>query len=89
MLSGSGDVSKECSEDILADWGECLVKWKRERTSRPKELNSLIRNGIPDPLRGEVWQLLCNVDKDPEMMDTYRLLLAKVSLILFKRIVLA
>uniref|UniRef100_A0A914W7E3 Beta-hexosaminidase A n=1 Tax=Plectus sambesii TaxID=2011161 RepID=A0A914W7E3_9BILA len=78
LLSGSGDVCRECSEDVLSEWAECLRSWKDEANKqRPKELNGLIRNGIPDVLRGEVWQLLAGVQNDPEMMDTYRCLLGK------------
>lgn len=39
----------------------------------------MIRNGLPDVLRGEVWQLLAGCHKEPDIMDTYRLLLGKVS----------
>lgn len=78
LLSGSGYVDKECSEETLADWGECLAKWRKDLSQKPKELSNLIRNGIPDALRGEVWQLIVGCYKDPDMMDTYRLLISKV-----------
>lgn len=38
----------------------------------------MIRNGVPDVLRGEVWQYLAKVQIDPELTQTYRLLLGKV-----------
>lgn len=45
---------------------------------RPTELPTLIKDGIPDVLRGEVWQLLAKVHVDPELVQTYRMLLEKV-----------
>lgn len=46
---------------------------------RPAELPTLINDGIPDVLRGEVWQLLAKVYVDPELVQTYRMLLEKVN----------
>ncbi|KAK0390326.1 hypothetical protein QR680_019302 [Steinernema hermaphroditum] len=78
LLSGSGEVNRECAEDVMAEWKDVLQKWKDDaENSRPKELSALIRNGIPDVLRGEVWQLLAKVNADIDLIDTYRLLLAK------------
>ncbi|VDO55854.1 unnamed protein product [Brugia timori] len=37
----------------------------------------MIRNGVPDVLRGEVWQYLAKVQIDPDLTQTYRLLLGK------------
>ncbi len=38
LLSGSGEVSKECPEDLLGAWNECIQKWKDNNGERPKEL---------------------------------------------------
>ncbi|KAI1709246.1 rab-GTPase-TBC domain-containing protein [Ditylenchus destructor] len=77
LLSGSGDVNRECSDDILAEWRALIVKWKEEPEKRPAELNSLMNLGIPDLLRGEVWQLLTKVHNDLDLAQTYRMLLEK------------
>ncbi|TKR72061.1 hypothetical protein L596_019577 [Steinernema carpocapsae] len=78
LLSGSGEVNRECAEDVMAEWKEIMQKWKDDpENSRPKELSALIRNGIPDVLRGEVWQLLAKVNADIDLIDTYRLLVGQ------------
>ncbi|CAF3908515.1 unnamed protein product [Rotaria sp. Silwood1] len=47
-------------------------------TSGRKGLQTLVRQGIPETLRGEVWQLLAGSVKDEnEIINTYRLLLIK------------
>lgn len=50
---------------------------------RPIELNEIIHDGIPDVLRGEVWQLLAKVYIDADLVQTYRMLLDKVFLLKF------
>ncbi|VDN28337.1 unnamed protein product [Gongylonema pulchrum] len=79
LLSGSGIVNQDCSEDVLSAWNKVLEEWKADpEWTRPKELADLIRNGVPDVLRGEVWQYLAKVQIDPDLTDTYRLLLGKM-----------
>ena len=34
LLSGSGDVSKECEGDILETWGDMLAKWRQNLSTR-------------------------------------------------------
>jgi len=76
MLSGTGDVSKDCSEAILEQWADTLSKWTQSG-SRPKQLVQLARQGIPDALRAEVWQRLAGYSD--EVMDKYRILISKES----------
>ncbi|KAK9874669.1 hypothetical protein WA026_005490 [Henosepilachna vigintioctopunctata] len=78
LLSGTGLVSKDCSEDVLESWAEVLNQWKTTR-KRPKQLASLVRMGIPEALRGEVWQRLSEVEEGTDMMNNYRLLITKES----------
>eukprot|EP00064_Thunnus_orientalis_P005384 superscaffoldBa00000524_g5398 len=68
LLSGSGDVSKECAEKILETWGDLLSKW---------QLPALVRSGIPEALRGEVWQLLAGCHNNDHQVEEYRTLITK------------
>ncbi|XP_017880898.1 rab GTPase-activating protein 1-like isoform X3 [Ceratina calcarata] len=78
MLSGTGEVSKDCSAGELANWAEVLDSWQVNE-QRPKLLIKLAKQGIPEALRGEVWQRLSNCDNSQEMMDRYRTLITKES----------
>lgn len=75
--SGTGSVSKDCSASELLGWSEILPKWHNKLNQRPKGLEALVRNGIPEPLRGEVWQLLSGAQQDNELMNNYRIFLTK------------
>ncbi|CAF1416598.1 unnamed protein product [Rotaria sp. Silwood1] len=80
MVSGFGYVSKECDEEVLGNWSDILSKWRKNYSERPRGLQALVRRGIPEALRGEVWQLLAgSVGDENEMVNTYRLLLTKES----------
>lgn len=78
LLSGTGLVSKDCSEDVLESWADVLSRWKSTK-QRPKQLASLVRLGIPEALRGEVWQRLAGTEESTHMMENYRLLITKDS----------
>lgn len=78
LLSGTGMVSKDCSEDVLDSWAEVLSRWKSTK-QRPKQLTSLVRLGIPEALRGEVWQRLAGTEENIQMMEKYRILITKDS----------
>lgn len=77
LLSGTGLVSKDCSEDVLESWADVLNRWKTTK-QKPKQLAGLVKMGIPEALRGEVWQRLAGIDENTQMMETYRLLITKV-----------
>ena len=66
-------------EMLLESWHEQLTKWHSNLSQRPKPVTALCRKGVPEPLRGEVWQLLAGVGDSKEMLENYRVLLSKVS----------
>lgn len=79
LLSGSGVVSKEVTDDnLLEAWHEVLVKWHQNLSQRPKQVHQLAKKGIPEALRGEVWQLLAGCHDNSELMEAYRILITKV-----------
>uniref|UniRef100_A0A8D8NXV4 Rab GTPase-activating protein 1 n=1 Tax=Culex pipiens TaxID=7175 RepID=A0A8D8NXV4_CULPI len=78
LLSGTGEVSKDCPVALLDEWNEILKEWDRDNLDRrPRNLANLVRCGIPDILRGAIWQKLANVENKTDMTDSYRVLLTK------------
>ncbi|XP_045456212.1 rab GTPase-activating protein 1-like [Melitaea cinxia] len=74
LLSGTGEVSKDCGVDVLENWAQVLRSWVG---ARPRALSQLVRVGVPEALRGEVWLRLANVDQNDKLMETYRTLISK------------
>merc|ERR1719412_3435952 len=81
LLSGFGDVSKECSGSELDSWSQVLSEWDRDNPKvYPKILPTLIRNGVPEALRGEVWQRITGASvQQEEIIEAYRVLITKES----------
>uniref|UniRef100_A0A182NKJ8 Rab-GAP TBC domain-containing protein n=1 Tax=Anopheles dirus TaxID=7168 RepID=A0A182NKJ8_9DIPT len=78
LLSGTGEVSKNCSAAQLDEWQGIILEWFQEGPERrPKNLPNLVRMGIPEALRGTVWQRLACVENRTEMFDSYRVLITK------------
>lgn len=78
LASGTGQVSKDCSQDRLDCWEPVIVEWQATG-KRPKNLASLIRQGgIPEALRCQLWQKLSYNDNRSDLNDKYRMLLAQV-----------
>jgi len=90
LLSGFGEVSKECSGNELEMWSQMLQDWdkltdqhpqKNSALSYPKTLLALNRTvGVPEALRGEVWQRFTGASsQQEEIVETYRILITKES----------
>ena len=116
LLSGFGEVSKECSGNELEMWSQmlqvrkpfipfeskelfdhlnCCVRFglqdwdkltdqhpqKNSALSYPKTLLALNRSvGVPEALRGEVWQRFTGASsQQEEIVETYRILITKES----------
>lgn len=84
LASGTGEVSKDCSQDRLDCWEPVIVEWQ-STGKRPKNLASLIRQGgIPEALRCQLWQKLSYTDsRTDSLTDKYRMLIAQVKPNLF------
>ena len=79
LLSGSGVVSKEITdENILDAWRDVLKRWHQNLAQKPKQVHHLARKGIPEALRGEVWQLLAGCPNSQDLLEAYRILMTKV-----------
>jgi len=81
LLSGSGIVSKDVTDENLLDsWHNVLKRWHQNVRQRPRQVRSLVRRGIPEPLRDEVWQLLSGCTESAQLLEAYRTLIPQVNI---------
>jgi hypothetical protein len=74
LLSGTRAPSYECSQTQLEIWSKLLNEWQMNPTIYPKVVIELERNGIPEVIRGVVWQLLAGCEDDNNLLEKYRVL---------------
>lgn len=77
LLSGTGDVPKECKEEILREWDQVIQEW--DQNKKPKNLAALVRLGIPETYRNQIWKRLIEIDDDNDLIKRYCILLAQES----------
>lgn len=75
LLSGTGDVPKDCPQDILKEWNKVIQEL--ESGKKTKNFASLIRLGIPETFRDKMWQRLAKVENNADRIDSYRKLLTQ------------
>eukprot|EP00096_Caligus_rogercresseyi_P011399 TRINITY_DN4471_c0_g1_i1.p1 TRINITY_DN4471_c0_g1~~TRINITY_DN4471_c0_g1_i1.p1 ORF type:complete len:946 (+),score=336.85 TRINITY_DN4471_c0_g1_i1:55-2892(+) len=74
LLSGFGEVSKDCTNSELTSWSGILTEWTSDRPPG-KTLAVLVKKGIPEALRGEVWQRLMRTSElQDDIVETYKIL---------------
>ncbi|CRL02912.1 CLUMA_CG015881, isoform A [Clunio marinus] len=77
LQSGTGEVSKDCSQDRLDSWVPVIQEWQTSG-KRPKNLTMLVRSGgIPEALRCQLWQKLSYTENRQDLTDKYRILITK------------
>eukprot|EP00039_Didymoeca_costata_P033341 m.41919 g.41919 ORF g.41919 m.41919 type:complete len:983 (-) comp9824_c0_seq1:91-3039(-) len=77
VMSGTGVVSKELTQQKLEAWNELLSKWDTVPRSK---IRNLARKGVPDLLRDQVWrQLVPTGLADSDLIEAYPHLVGKES----------
>lgn len=64
-----------CSDENM--WPEVLRSWQINE-KYPELFVKLVKQSVPETLRGQVWQRLCYRDDLEEIINNYKLLVAKV-----------
>ena len=64
-----------CEEsDLYLEWGHVIGSCGDVFRRKPKNVKNLVRKGIPNALRGMVWQLLCGA-RDSPLKEQYPVLI--------------
>ncbi|KAJ3100998.1 GTPase-activating protein [Physocladia obscura] len=71
----SADPSDEIDWDF---WGRVMSNYEEMARKQPKLLTKKLQLGIPDSIRGTVWQFMCK-GKSVDLENTYRALLTRSS----------
>ncbi|XP_020626776.1 EVI5-like protein [Orbicella faveolata] len=60
-----------CGEaDTYHQWGQLIGNWSDAQRKKPKFVRDMVRRGVPNALRGMVWQMLCEA-RDFPLRDQY------------------
>lgn len=76
MVSGFTTSATDASAPVDWDLWQQLVNNGPQALANSKELNTAIKRGIPQTIRGVIWQILADC-RAPELEDTYRELVAR------------
>ncbi|CAI2188118.1 1667_t:CDS:2, partial [Funneliformis geosporum] len=69
----------QIDDDIDWDfWGQIISDYETVARTQPRQLSKMIQKGIPQTLRGMIWQLMSK-SKDSELESTYAQLLKETS----------
>ncbi|KAF0374118.1 rab-GTPase-TBC domain-containing protein [Gigaspora margarita] len=72
-------VESNLEDDIDWDfWGQIVSDYETVARTKPRELSKMIQKGIPQSLRGMIWQLMSK-SKDSELETMYAQLLKETS----------
>lgn len=63
--------------DSEKNWIKALASWQINKLW-PKVVPNLVKQGVPEKFRGEVWQKLSDCVKSGELIDKYRIIISKV-----------
>ncbi|KAJ3098526.1 GTPase-activating protein [Phlyctochytrium planicorne] len=78
-LLTSSSSSPAAEAESMEFWGKVMINYDEMAKKQPKILNKRLQQGIPDSIRGMVWQLMCKGSKSPELEATYKALLTRSS----------
>ena len=68
--SEGGGGERTAEEELWLTWSTLMKSWEESSKKNQKLIKQLVRQGIPEHLRGMAWQLLAD-SHDPELKDLY------------------